>query len=87
MPEVERTLIIIKAHALTDNSPRQRILLVERALSEYGKLGLKTILKETIRITPEQAQEFYKEHRGKPYHAGLMDSIDGFSIIIILDGE
>ena len=63
---IERTLFIVKPDAVERN-------LTGRILAHVEDKGFKLMEARFTRLTREQCQEFYAEHVGKPFFAGLVD--------------
>ena len=62
----ERTLVIIKPDALSKK-------VAGRIISEFENAGLKMLGARMILLTPDEAERFYAEHRGKPFYEPLID--------------
>lgn len=78
---VERTLIVIKPDAV-------RRGLVGEILSRFEKKGFKILALKMLRLTREQAEEFYKVHRYKPFFEELVNFVtSGPVVAAILEGE
>ena len=77
----EKTLSIIKPDAVERN--------LENKIKEYfEKNNLKVLKSKKIKITKEEASEFYKVHQTKPFYAELCDYLSsGPIIVMILEGE
>ncbi|MEM0340542.1 MAG: nucleoside-diphosphate kinase [Acidilobaceae archaeon] len=78
---VERTLIVIKPDAV-------RRSLVGEILSRFEKKGFKIVALKMLRMTKEQAEEFYRVHKYKPFFNELVEFItSGPVVAAILEGE
>ncbi len=78
---MEKTLSIIKPDATTRNLSGKINSMIEDA-------GLKIIAQKMIRLTPEQADGFYAEHRGKVFFENLVRFMSSAPIIVqVLSGE
>ncbi len=78
---VERTLSIIKPDGVAKNS-------IGEIYSEIEDHDLRIIATKMIRLTREQAEEFYAEHKGKDFFDGCMDFMcSGPVLIQVLEGE
>ena len=78
---IEKTLSIIKPDAVERN--------LENKIKEYfEKNNLKVLKSKKIKITKEEAYEFYKVHQTKPFYSELCDYLSsGPIIVMILEGE
>lgn len=63
---IERTLFIIKPDATSRN-------LTGKILAHVEERGFRIVEARFTLLTREQCQEFYAEHNGKPFFAGLVD--------------
>jgi len=77
----ERTLAIIKPDGVARN-------LIGKVIQRLEKEGLKIIAMKMIRLTKNQAQEFYAVHQSKPF----FDSVTGFMssgpcVVMVLEGD
>ncbi len=63
---IERTLFIVKPDAVERS-------LTGRILAHVEEKGFRLVEARFTRLTREQCQEFYAEHVGKPFFAGLVD--------------
>lgn len=63
---IERTLFIVKPDAVERN-------LTGRILAHVEDKGFRLVEARFTRLTREQCQEFYAEHVGKRFFAGLVD--------------
>jgi nucleoside-diphosphate kinase len=78
---MERTLSIIKPDAVKRN-------LTGKINAMLEENGLKIIAQKMIVLTKKQAENFYKEHEGKPFYDPLIDFIiSGPVIVQILEGN
>ena len=78
---MERTLSIIKPDATTRNITGKVNAMIEES-------GLKIIAQKLIRLTPNQAGEFYAEHKGKPFFNNLVEIMTSAPVIVqVLQGE
>jgi nucleoside-diphosphate kinase len=78
---MQRTMVILKPNTV------QRELVGE-LISRFERRGIKIIAMKMSTITPEQASIHYREHREKPFYAGLIEFItSGPSILLVLESE
>ncbi|HQK94027.1 MAG TPA: nucleoside-diphosphate kinase [Armatimonadota bacterium] len=78
---VERTLSIVKPDALSAGH-------LGEIIAAYEAAGLRVIAATVMRLTPELAEGFYAEHRGKPFFGGLIDFMtSGICMPMVLEGE
>ena len=81
MSNVEQTLSIIKPDAVERN-------LSEKIKDIFIKNNLKIIETKKIRLSPEEASEFYKVHQTRPFYNDLCNYLSSGPIIaVILEGE
>lgn len=71
---MERTLVLVKPDAM------QRGLAGE-VISRLERRGLKIVALRVMKVSKALAQEHYKEHKGKPFFAGLVEYITSSPII------
>ncbi|KAF2956040.1 nucleoside-diphosphate kinase [Marinitoga sp. 38H-ov] len=61
--------------------------LVGEVISRLERRGIKIVAMKMISPTKEQAEELYKEHKGKPFYDDLMNFIlSGPIIVMVLEG-
>ena len=78
---IEQTLSIIKPDAVERN-------LEEKIKSFFEQKNLKILKSKKVRITKEEAEEFYKVHQTKSFYKDLCNYLSsGPIIIMILEGE
>ena len=78
---LEKTLSIIKPDAVQRN-------LEEKIEKIFIDQGFKIVEKKKVRISKEEAEEFYKVHQTKPFYDKLCDYLSsGPIIVMILEGE
>ena len=81
MSDLEQTLSIIKPDAVERN-------LEKEIKSFFVQNNLKVLKSKKIRITKDEASEFYKVHQTKPFYNALCDYLSsGPIIVMILEGE
>ena len=77
----EQTLSIIKPDAVERN-------LKDKIKSFFVERNLKILKSKKIKISKEEASEFYKVHQTKPFYDVLCDYLSsGPIIVMILEGE
>ena len=78
---IEQTLSIIKPDAVQRN-------LENKIGSFFEKNNLKILKSKKIKITKEEAEEFYKVHQTKPFYKNLCAYLSsGPIVVMILEGE
>ena len=78
---VEQTLSIIKPDAVERN-------LENKIKSFFQKNNIKILKSKKIKISKEEASEFYKVHEAKPFYEKLCEYLSSGPIItMILEGE
>ena len=78
---MERTLSIIKPDAVNRQITGKINAMIEDA-------GLKIVAQKLIRLTSAQAEEFYAEHKDKPFFSGLVEFMCSAPVVVqVLQGE
>lgn len=78
---MQQTFSIIKPDAVKRN-------LIGEILQRLEKNGLQVIAFKMIRLTPEQAENFYAEHKGREFYEPLVDyMLSGPIVVQVLQGE
>ena len=78
---IEQTLSIIKPDAVERN-------LDNKIKSFFEKNNLKILKSKKVKISKEEASEFYKVHQTKPFYNELCNYLSsGPIIVMILEGE
>ena len=81
MSSLEQTLSIIKPDAVERN-------LENKIKSFFVEKNLKVLKSKKIKVSKEEASEFYKVHQTKPFYDALCDYLSsGPIIVMILEGE
>jgi nucleoside-diphosphate kinase len=81
MNNLEQTLSIIKPDAVERN-------LDEEIKNFFKKNNLKIIKSKKVKISKEEASEFYKVHQTKPFYGELCSYLSsGPIVVMILEGE
>ena len=78
---IEQTLSIIKPDAVERN-------LEEKIKSFFETNGLKITKSKKVKISKEEASEFYKVHQTKPFYNELCNYLSsGPIVVMVLEGE
>lgn len=78
---VEQTLSIIKPDAVGKN-------LIGTILARFEQADLKIVALKMQKLTREQAEGFYSEHRERPFFGGLVDFMTSGPVCVqVLSGE
>ena len=81
MSNLEQTLSIIKPDAVERN-------LEKEIKSFFEKNNLKILKSKKVKISKEEASEFYKVHRSKPFYNELCSYLSsGPIVVMILEGD
>ena len=81
MSNLEQTLSIIKPDAVERN-------LVEKIKDFFTQNNLKILKSKKVKISKEEASEFYKVHQTKPFYDQLCSYLSsGPIVVMILEGE
>ena len=79
--EMERTLSIIKPDAVKNRH-------IGDIVSRFEDKGLRIVGIKMLTLDKEQAGNFYKVHRDKPFFPGLVDFMSsGPIVVLVLEGE
>jgi len=77
----ERTLLLVKPDGVERG-------LIGEVISRMERKGFKIVALKMLKMTREQAEEFYSVHRDKPFYHELVDFITSGPIVaMILEGE
>lgn len=78
---MERTLSIIKPDATARNITGKVNAMIE-------EVGLRIVAQKRIRLSPQFAEEFYGEHKGKAFFSGLVEFMTSGPVVVqVLEGE
>jgi nucleoside-diphosphate kinase len=78
---IERTFSIIKPDATERNLTGEINAVIEKA-------GLRIVAQKRVRWTPEQAGEFYAEHKERPFYGELVEFMTSAPVVLqVLEGE
>tara|TARA_Y100000590_G_scaffold193326_1_gene219682 strand:+ start:289 stop:696 length:408 start_codon:yes stop_codon:yes gene_type:complete len=81
MSNIEQTLSIIKPDAVERN-------LEKEIKSFFQKNNLKILKSKKVKISKEEASEFYKVHQTKPFYDKLCSYLSsGPIVVMVLEGE
>lgn len=72
---MERTLSILKPDVTARN--------ITGKINEYiESAGLKIVAQKMIRLTPDNAGEFYAEHKGKPFFPNMIEKMTSGPVVV-----
>ena len=78
---VERTLSIIKPDAVAKNA-------IGKIISRFEEAGLHIAAAKLIKLTQEQAEGFYAEHKERPFFGSLVNFMTSGPVVVqVLEGE
>jgi len=78
---LEYTLSIIKPDATERN-------LIGKIISYLEAGGLEIVAQKMIKLTKEQAEEFYAEHKERPFFSGLVQYMSSGCVVVqVLKGQ
>jgi len=78
---LEKTLSIFKPDIVKKN-------LIGEIIDIFEKKNLKIMAMKMIRLTPQQTEKFYEEHKDKPFFKGMVKFMSSSPVVIIcLEGE
>ena len=78
---MEKSLFIIKPDAVSKN-------LIGPIISSVESAGFRIMAMKMLKLSREEAGEFYAVHRGKPFYDGLLDFISSGRIVVaVLERE
>ena len=72
---LERTLFVVKPDAVARN-------LIGRIVAHVEQEGFRVVEARLARLTREEAQTFYDEHRGKPFFDGLVEYMTSGPVLL-----
>jgi nucleoside-diphosphate kinase len=77
----QRTLAIVKPDAVAKNAIGKVVAMLEAG-------GLRVVAQKMVRLTAEQASEFYAVHRERPFYKDLCAFMtEGPVVVQVLEGE
>jgi nucleoside-diphosphate kinase len=78
---IERTLSIIKPDGVAKN-------IIGKIYSRFEKAGLQIIAAKMLRLSKEQAGEFYAVHKERPFYGELIEFMTSGPVMVqVLEGE
>ncbi len=78
---IERTFSIVKPNAVAKN-------VIGAIYARFESAGFIIVAAKMVRLSHEQAEGFYAEHRGKPFFDGLISFMTSGPIMVqVLEGE
>ncbi|MCR8924171.1 nucleoside-diphosphate kinase [Dasania sp. GY-MA-18] len=78
---LERTFSIVKPDAVAKN-------VIGEIYSRFEKNGLKVVASKMLRLSREQAEGFYAEHKGRPFFPALIEFMTSGPVMVqVLEGE
>jgi nucleoside-diphosphate kinase len=78
---LERTFSIVKPDAVAKNAIGKVVAMLEAG-------GLRVVAQKMVRLTPEQAAEFYAVHRERPFFKDLCAFMtEGPVVVQVLEGD
>lgn len=78
---IERTLSIIKPDAVAKKA-------IGRVIAKLEEGGLRVVAQRMVRLTAEQAGEFYAVHRERPFYKALCAFMtEGPVVVQVLEGD
>ncbi|WP_409306552.1 nucleoside-diphosphate kinase [Pectobacterium sp. B1J-3] len=78
---IERTFSIVKPNAVAKNA-------IGAIYARFESAGFKIVAAKMLRLSREQAEGFYAEHKGKPFFDGLVEfMMSGPIMVQVLEGE
>ena len=78
---VERTLSIVKPDAVAKN-------VIGEIYARFEKAGLRIVAARMLRLSREQAEDFYAVHRERPFFGELVEFMTSGPIMVqVLEGE
>ena len=78
---IERTLSMIKPDAVGEN-------LIGEIYRRFEGAGLRIVAARMLRLSREQAEQFYAVHKARPFYADLVDFMTSGPIVAqVLEGE
>jgi len=78
---MEKTLSIIKPDGVKKN-------IIGKVLNRFEDKGLRIVALKKIKLTKEDAQNFYIVHKDRPFYGSLTDFMsEGPIVVLVIEGE
>ncbi|WP_028841219.1 nucleoside-diphosphate kinase [Thermodesulfobacterium hveragerdense] len=78
---MERTLVMIKPDGVQRN-------LIGKVISIFEEKGLRVVALKKVKLSKEQAKQFYVVHRERPFFESLTDYMSSGPVVaMVLEGE
>ncbi|MEE8057321.1 MAG: nucleoside-diphosphate kinase [Pseudomonadales bacterium] len=78
---IERTFSIVKPDAVDKN-------VIGQIYSRFESNGLSIVASKMLRLSRDQAEGFYAEHKGRPFFPALIEFMTSGSVTVqVLEGE
>jgi nucleoside-diphosphate kinase len=78
---IERTLSIVKPDAVNK-------MIIGQIYSRFEKAGFRVIAAKMMHLSQEQAQDFYAEHKARPFYNDLVTFMTSGPVMVqVLEGE
>ena len=78
---LEKTLSVFKPDIIQKN-------LIGEIINIFEKKKLKIVAIKMLRLTSQQTEKFYEEHKGKPFFKSVVELMSSYPVVIIcLEGE
>ena len=78
---IERTLSIIKPDAVAKN-------VIGEIIARFEQANLELVAAKMLRLSREQAEGFYAEHKERPFFASLVEYMTSGPVVVqVLEGE
>ena len=78
---LERTFSIVKPDAVAKN-------VIGEIYSRFEKNGLSVVASKMLRLSRDQAEGFYAEHKGRPFFPALIEFMTSGPVMVqVLEGE
>lgn len=78
---LERTFSIVKPDAVAKN-------VIGDIYSRFEKNGLSVVASKMLRLSRDQAEGFYGEHKGRPFFPALIEFMTSGPVVVqVLEGE
>ncbi|MBZ4681802.1 MAG: nucleoside diphosphate kinase [Thermodesulfobacterium sp.] len=79
--QMERTLVMIKPDGVQRN-------LIGKVISIFEEKGLKVVALKKVKLSKEQAKQFYAVHKERPFFESLTDYMSSGPVVaMVLEGE